>query len=81
MKRTLGNISELKVDHGPLASWGGFKTPLGKQTNQQSFKNSLWDSDDAPHALFADDDKLPEELRELLPLKRSWTLVPDEEPA
>lgn len=81
MRELLGNISDLKADHGLLVSWGGFKTSVDKQTNQQFFKIRLWDSDDVLQALFKNYERLPEELRKLLPLKRIWTLVPDEEPA
>lgn len=81
MKQLIGNVLDLKAEHGLLVSWGGFRTSVERQTNQQFFRIRFWDSDDVLRALFSNYERLPEELRKQLPLKRIWTLVPDEEAA
>lgn len=75
----IGSVHSLSADHGLLVSWGGFKISVQKQTNSQFFKIRLWDSDAVLDALFKAYDRLPEEIRKELPLKRTWMLVAPEE--
>jgi restriction system protein len=75
------SVSGLGADHGLLVSWGGFKGSVEKQVNSKFFKIRLWDSEAVLDAIFRTYDRLPEEIRKELPLKRTWTLVADEEDA
>ena len=71
----VGSVHSLGADHGLLVSWGGFKTSVQKQINAQFFRIRLWDSNAILDVIFRVYDRLPEELRKELPLKRTWTLV------
>lgn len=75
-----GCVQDAHADHGLLVSWSGFKPTVRKRTNELYFRVRLWGRDEIINALFSVYDKLPEEIRAELPLRRTWTLVPDEEP-
>jgi restriction system protein len=73
----LGCIADTHAEHGLMVSWGGFKSPVRQRVNELYFRVRLWDRDDILNALFDVYEKLPEERRAELPLRRIWTLVPD----
>jgi restriction system protein len=74
-----GVMKSFRADQGLLVSWGGFKSSVVKEARQHFFEVRLWDSGDIISALFENYDKLPEEVKAELPLKRIWALVPAEE--
>lgn len=77
----VGSVHSLGADHGLLVSWGGFKLSVLRQVNANFFKIRLWDSDAVLDAIFRTYERLPEGIRNKLPLKRMWTLVPSGEEA
>ena len=60
---------------GLLVSWGGFKSSIDREIPTQFFRVRLWDQDDLIDALLANYDKIDEDLRTDIPLKRSWTVA------
>jgi restriction system protein len=74
-----GLKESLQADQGLLVAWGGFKGNVRREARSQHFSMVLWDADDLLDALFDVYDRLREDLRSRLPLKRAWTLVPDPE--
>jgi restriction system protein len=74
----IGSVTNLGADYGLLVSWSGFTQPVRRKVNDQFFKIRLWSSDDVLEAVFRAYERLPEEIRKSLPLKRTWTLVLDE---
>jgi restriction system protein len=58
-------------------SWSGFKSSVRQRVNELYFRVRLWDRQEILDALFSVYEKLPDEIRAELPLRRIWTLVPD----
>ena len=75
LNQLIGSMQNVQADQGLLVSWGGFKTSVDREVAAQFFRVRLWDSD----ALIAQPldhyDKLDEDLRAELPLKRIWTVA------
>jgi len=79
LRELSGVMTKKKADQGLLVSWSGFTSALDKEAKDDFFVIRLWDSDDLMKALFENYDRLEEELRAELPLKRIWTLVREQE--
>jgi len=69
----------MKADQGLLVAWGGFQGTVRREARAAHFSMILWDADDLLDALFEAYDRLRDDVRSRLPLKRAWTLVPDPE--
>ena len=78
LKSLIGNIQETQADFGLLVSWNGFTAPVRKRVNELYFRVRLWGRQEIIDNLFAVYEQLPEEITAELPLKRTWTLVPDD---
>lgn len=76
--KLLGAMSKFNADHGLFVAWGGFKQNVQKDMASSFFRLRLWSQDDLLEALFAVYDKLDDEIKAQLPLKRVWTVVADE---
>jgi restriction system protein len=74
----IGCVADTQAEHGLLVSWSGFKSPVRQRANELYFRVRLWDRQDILDALFSVYEKLPEEIRAELPLRRLWTIVPEE---
>jgi restriction system protein len=73
-------MQNVQAEQGLLVAWGGFKTSVDREVSTQFFRVRLWDSDALIDQLLLHYDKLDEDLRTELPLKRVWTVAsPDEE--
>ncbi|MEY9213469.1 restriction endonuclease [Thermobifida halotolerans] len=76
LQQLIGATQHLQADQGLLVAWGG----VTKQATQmlmgnQYFRIRVWKDTDLLDAIFRTYDRLPEEIRKDLPLKRVWTLV------
>lgn len=77
--RTLqGSMQSFKADQGLLVSWGGFNKVVLTEAKQSHFFVRLWDSKDLVEAVYKNYERLPAEIQAELPLKRVWTLVPED---
>jgi len=74
----LGTMQAAGADQGLLVAWGGFKSTVEREVPRHFFKVRLWDQKTLLDQLFEHYDDLDEEIRTELPLKRIWTVVPDE---
>lgn len=74
-----GCITDAKADQGLLVSWAGFKPTVRKRTNELFFRVRFWGQEELIAALLSVYEKLPEEIRATLPLRRTWTLVPEDD--
>lgn len=81
LQSLIGCIADTHADQGLIVSWSGFKTTVERRTNELFFRVRLWGREEIVSALFSVYDALPEEIRAELPLRRTWTLVPDESPS
>lgn len=77
LRELKGTMSDFGADQGLLVCWGGFKDSLLREARNGYFKIRLWDQEELLSALFATYERLDEELRAELPLKRIWTVATD----
>lgn len=73
--KLLGAMSKFNATQGLFVAWGGFKQNVQKEMASSFFRLRLWSQDDLLEELFAVYDKLDDELKAQLPLKRVWTVV------
>jgi restriction system protein len=81
LQALIGAVQDAQAHHGLLVSWGGFKRTVDARRNELYFRIRLWGRTEIVNALLEAYERLPEEFRAELPLRRTWTLVPDEEQA
>jgi restriction system protein len=74
----LGTMQATGADQGLLVSWGGFKSTVEREVPRHFFKVRLWDQKTLLDQLFQHYDQMDEEIRAEIPLKRIWTVVPDD---
>jgi restriction system protein len=74
----LGSIQDVHADQGLLVSWSGFRGAVTQRTNELFFRVRLWGRAEIMDALFSVYERLPEDIRAELPLRRTWSLVTEE---
>jgi len=77
--KLLGAVSKFGAQEGLFVSWSGFKQNVFKEMAPSFFKIRLWSQKEFLEALFANYDKLDDDLKAELPLKRIWTVAAPEE--
>jgi restriction system protein len=78
LRELTGVMGRFHVDHALLVGWGGFTQAARAEAAADYFKLRLWDAGDVIRAVQAHYERLPEHVRAEIPLKRVWTLVPDQ---
>lgn len=73
-----GALSTHGGDQGLLVAWGGLTSAARRALLPQRFTVQVWDADDLINALCRVYDRLPEDLRSEIPLKRIWIPVEEE---
>jgi restriction system protein len=81
LQALIGAVQDTHAHQGLLVCWGGFKKPVEQRRNELFFRIRLWGRAEVLDALLEVYDRLPEEFRAELPLRRTWMLVPDDEEA
>lgn len=81
LQALIGSVQDTHADHGLIVSWGGFTPPVRRRLNELYFRVRLWRREDLIDNLFAVYERLPEDVRAELPLRRVWSLVVDAEEA
>ena len=79
LNQLIGSMQDDQAEQGLLVAWGGFKTSVDREVATQFFRVRLWDSDALIDQLLNHYDRLDEDLRTELPLKRVWTVAAQEE--
>lgn len=79
LSQLLGTMHSVQADQGLLVSWGGFKSSVEKETAQNFFRVRLWNQADLISQILEHYDRLDEEIRAELPLKRIWTVAAQDE--
>ncbi len=79
LDQLVGVMSHVKANFGLLVSWGGFKSSIDREEANRFFSVRLWDQKDLIDQLLAHYDKLEDDVRAKLPLKRIWTVALKEE--
>lgn len=75
LDQLIGVMQNVQASHGLLVSWGGFKSSVDKEEATQFFRVRLWDQGDLIDQVLAHHDKLDEDIRTELPLKRIWVVA------
>lgn len=73
--KLLGAVSKFGADQGLFVSMNGYKGNVQKELAQSFFKIRLWSQKELLEQLFLHYDKLDENLKAELPLKRIWTIA------
>jgi restriction system protein len=73
-----GLVENFRAEQGLLVAWRGFKGTVQQEARQSYFATRLWDAEDLMDELFSVYERLPDDLRSELPLKRVIALVPPE---
>ncbi|XOV76030.1 MAG: hypothetical protein ACFHWZ_03390 [Phycisphaerales bacterium] len=71
-------MQHVGADQGLLVCWGGFKKTIMAELPRLFFKVRLWDQNDLIDQFLTFYDKLDEDLRAELPLKRIWAVASHE---
>lgn len=79
LDQLVGTMQHVGADRGLLVCWGGFKPTIKRELPRLFFKVRLWDQNDLIDQFLAFYDKLDEDLRAEIPLKRVWTVAAKEE--
>lgn len=77
--KLLGAIGKFNADEGLFVAWGGFKTNVQKELASQFFKVRLWGQEELLERIFESYDRLDEDIRIELPLKRIWAVASAED--
>jgi len=73
-----GVVSKFDSGQGLLVSWGGFTNPVKQDARKSFFTIRLWDQGDVVNAILRNYERLDDEIKAELPLKRIWIMVNDE---
>jgi len=77
--KLLGAVTKFGAEEGLFVSWSGFKTNVQKELAPSFFRVRLWTQKELLEALFAHYDRLDDDLKAELPLKRIWTVAAQDE--
>lgn len=69
-----GAMASHKADQGLLVAWGGLNRSATAEIRSDRLTIRVWDAEDVLDQLFSVYDRLPEDTRTRLPLKRAWVL-------
>jgi restriction system protein len=79
LRELQGVMSNFGAARGLLVSWGGFTKAARAEARRLFFQIRLWDSDALVDKITEVYERLPGEIQAEVPLRRIWTLVPDED--
>lgn len=80
LDQLLGTMSNVGADFGLLVSWSGFKSSVTNEIPKQFFKVRLWDSKTIIEQIFSNYEKLSDEIKREIPIKRVWMLDNEVDP-
>ncbi len=73
-----GVMSKYDCEQGLLVSWGGFTKHITLDARNDFFKVRLWNQGDVVDAVLQAYERLEEEVKSELPLKRVWVLATED---
>ncbi|QNM97108.1 restriction endonuclease [Chitinimonas koreensis] len=77
--KLLGAMTKFNADQGLFVAWGGFKGNVQKELASQFFRLRLWTQKELLEQLFEQYERLDEDLKAELPLKRVWMVASQDE--
>jgi restriction system protein len=78
LRELQGVMTNFGATRGLLVSWGGFTKSARAEARRLFFQIRLWDSDALIDKITEVYERLPGETQAELPLRRIWTLVPED---
>lgn len=79
LQQLKGAMNDFNATHGLFVSWGGFTSPALRASRKSFFTVRLWDSNDVLQHLTDCYEGLSEEIKNAIPLKKIWALLPESE--
>jgi len=76
--KLLGAAAKFGAEAGLFVSWSGFKSEVQKELAASFFRLRLWSQKELLDELFANYDRLDDDVKALLPLRRIWTAAAQE---
>ena len=73
-----GVVAKFASQQGLLVSWGGFTHAVKMDARKDFFKIRLWNQGDIVDAILENYERLDDDIKAELPLKRVWVVVNDE---
>lgn len=73
-----GVVAKFASQQGLLVSWGGVTHPAKRDARKDFFKIRLWNQGDIVDAILENYERLDDDIKAELPLKRIWVVVNDE---
>ena len=73
--RLVGTMRNYNAEHAILVSWNGIRNKVEAEKKSKFFEVRFWDRNDIIEELLKHYDKLSDQLRAEIPLKRIWTLT------
>ncbi|WP_211828728.1 restriction endonuclease [Kistimonas asteriae] len=73
--KLMGAMTKFNATQGLFIAWGGFKNNVQKELASSFFRVRLWTQHDLLEQLFQHYEKLDDEIKAELPLKRVWTVA------
>lgn len=75
LDKLLGAMTKFNADQGLFVAWGGFKGNVQKELATQFFRLRLWSQKELLEQLFEQYERLDDDLKAELPLKRVWMVA------
>lgn len=73
--KLIGAMTKFNASQGLFVAWGGFRNNVQKELASSFFRVRLWTQQDLLEQLFIYYDKLDDDIKAELPLKRIWTVA------
>lgn len=77
--KLLGAVSKFGAEEGLFVSWSGFRRNVSRELAPSFFKVRLWSQNELLEELFKTYDRLDDDIKAELPLKRFWTVAAKDE--
>ena len=74
-----GVVQKFGASHGILVAWGGLTRQADKDMGNAFFKTRLWDQTKIVAELVSNYDRLDDELKSEIPLRRMWAVIESEQ--
>ncbi len=74
-----GVMRNFNAEYGLLVSWSGFKSSVINETGSKFFEIRLWTHKEIIEEFLKYYDKMDDEIKELIPLKKIWVVSSDDD--
>ncbi len=69
-----GVVGQHQADHGLLVAMGGLTAPAQAKVDAQRLRVAAWDAEELIDRLLKHYEVMPDAIKELIPLRRSWVI-------